>query len=425
MLTLCMLTCFTSCDTENKEKEEKEEMLSQLTPDQHKVEIENVGKAFVDKFNASENEVVAKSLQSLVELISAEDSNLSDLFTSSDLGPAMKPTETLRNTLTSLTSVITKNNIQALTGGATENLSLDEFVGIYTHDGTSWSKAAATNKIELKYDQGSVFAFNYSGGTSYTGVEGYEVEVPGKIIMTLKVGEQEVLNYTMDITLSSDQKTVGMDINLALSTHYKWAAKIDLSGETGSIEYEMSIRDETIMKATVELTGSNMTNPDNYASETYPDGFFKNATLEFQVMTLNLKGSANMNAIIMASNDLGWPESGNEEASEAYAKKEDKIYNDNTELAIYYAETAENAEISIANIKFKADWKTNYYWSNENQEEVEWKEWNSSPILVFASDSSEVSFDDYFTEANFSSLITATKDLINEFATILGLDPVK
>lgn len=413
----CLLICFTSCEKNNS----GEESISKLTPNEHKAQIEAAGNAFINSINVADYQAITTSLMTFVDLI--QSTNLMDVLLPQNPGPQQqeKVTKSLINTVTSITSVITRNDIQSLTRLATApEMDLATMVamvaGIYTFDGTAtWTKVPATDTIEFIYGT-SVFAITISDLTN----------IQGNIAITLKVDEKEELNLTIGITGSEDMKTMGATINLALSANYKWNAKIDMNGTAGSLTYSMTAKDAQIMAATATITGTNMTTipaplptvplpPAPASTNNASDPEFHNTTFNFQVMNLELKGNSNMAAIETAMKALKSPElDASDAVKKEYCEKSSQINNDNTALAIYYSDKDEK----IATIKYKADFRT------DNVNDVTNEEWTNSPVLVFASDNSEVFFDDYFTKANFGSLDKAITELMNEFYEMLGMTPL-
>lgn len=422
MLGLCALTCFSiSCsDSENN----KEDLGAKLTPEEHKAKIETIGKDFVAKFKSAENEKIAKSVYDLQELIS--DSNFEDLFDQ----PARSGFSALLN---SFTAVISKNDIHAFTRSASD---VDEYrwakyTGIYTISGKTWHKAPASKKVEIQFNSKSagnttcVLLATYSDEKNYTNAEGYLIEVPGKVNMTLKVGDQEVLNFSTNIDLATDQKSVDADVNLTLSTNYVWTAKVAANGSKGTLDYKMMIRGEEVMSATAELTGTNMTDPDNLDENSENlDKVFSNAQFSYRIMDMTLAGNGNLKEMIKADNNLDdYFERGDEAASKTYAEASAKIFNDYATVIMAYTGEKEN----IASLRMKADWEesTYYIYTPGQNEEKTWKRWDTYPVLVFTKDNSELAIEDYFTESSFSSLIKTVENLANEFTKMLNLDPVE
>lgn len=422
MLSLCALTCFSISCSDSKDNNE-DVPGAKLTPEEHKAKIETIGKDFVAKFKSAENEKIAKSIYDLQELIS--DSNFEDLFDQ----PATAGFSALLN---SLTSVMSKNDIHALTRSASD---VDEYrwakyTGIYTLSGKTWRKAPASKKVEIKFNSKSVgnaacvLLATYSDEKNYTNVEGYLIEIPGKVNMTMKVGDQEVLNFSAKINLATDQESVDADVNLTLSTNYVWTTKVAANGSKATVDYKMMIRGEEVMSAAAELTGNKMTDPDNLDQNSDNlDKVFSNLQFSYRITDITIAGKGNLKEMIKADNNLDDDvERGDEAASKKYAEASAKVFNDYATMAMAYTGENEN----IANLRMKADWEEQtYYIYYPNYEEKTWKRWETYPVLVFSTDNSEFAIEDYFTESSFSSLIKAVENLANEFTKMLNLDPVE
>lgn len=425
MLGLFLTACCISCNDSDKGGNPDEPGNSKLTPEQHKAKIEEIGKDFVAKFKSTENEKVAKSLYDLQEMI--EGSNFTDLF---DV-----PVNAVNDlTFLSLASVITKNDIQALTRTVTnpEEYRWLKYTGIYTYNGHQWAKEATSSKtVEIRFTSGSagnaacVLTASYSNEKDYTDLDGYIIEVPGKINMTLKVGSEEVLNFSANINLDTNQKSVDANANLTVSTHYIWTVNASANGNKGTVNYEMTIRNEKVMSATAELTGSNLTDPDYIdQNESHLNKVFDQAQFTYQILNMTIKGNGDVKSIITAENELEDYKWGDEASSKKYAEAEAAIYNQYAQLYLVY--TQENEK--IADIKMKTDWEEEYVYNSKpdgTAETKSWKEWYMTPVMVFTSDNSEMAIEDYFTEARFNSLIRAAETLTNEFTEMLGLTPVE
>ncbi len=448
MLSLCALVCFSSCEGTDKPgtgggggETPDPDPKPVLTPDEHKAKIENIGKEFVAKFDASENEVIAKEIYKLEGFITGSNlGDLLDLGSSEDIAPLppmvakTAPLVILQNTLNTLSSVITKNDIQSLASRAStiEEFGLSDYEGIYTYNGTEWVKTEASNKIELKYDNDkSSFTINISDIRYYTNVDDYKIEIPGKTIVSLTANGTELVSSTTTIKLSTDQKTVDATVDIATNTNYKWIVKVSAKGDRSTLHYNMLIKDEGVMSATAEITGANMTDPDFVeGNEDNLDKVFHNGVLTYGILDMKLHGTADIKAIVSALNKLDSYEIGNnpsinEANSKKYAEQESQIVTDYANIEMSYLNGGEK----IADVILQPTWETTYsYIYDENDPyagEVEWKEWYSSPVLVFASDDSKIAIEDFFSESRFSSFIGAVEDLANEFTKMLDLEPVE
>lgn len=428
LLACCLIAC--SDDKNDKDGDDTGDYTeSPLTPDQNKAKLETIGKEFVAKINASDHETVVKSLNNLTDAI--DGSNFEDLlpeYLQGDDFDYVHPVNPIQ-----LLQVIKNNDANALMQLATKAVDDDEYrvsdlEGIYTYDAKKheWTISKAKNKVELRYTVegvASIFTADFSGIKDYTKVDGVNIEVPAKTEVSLTVAGTKVMSFVTNIELSNEMYSAKINSTLSLNDDYSWNITADVKSEKVTSTFKMTIKGEELINGTVEVNGTNMTDPDNI--ENNGEDILSNGKLDFTVMNIRLQGEGDIKAIINGLDKIDyidpWDDDFTEAASKASAEKEMKLYNDYMKIAGFYVKEKQK----FVDVKMGIYSEEVYTgWDYENHEYETDIAWYVQPILVFT-DKSEVEFDTFFTETRFSSLISSVETLINKYTAMIGADKVE
>lgn len=427
-LYVLLACCLIACKDDDKGVTD-----SKLTPDEHKAKLETIGKEFIAKINASDHETVVKSLNNLAEAL--DGSNLEDLFPVNEVPKNDTVTESIMPDFPqSLLQVIKTNNANALMQLATKAIDNDEYrigdlEGIYTYNESynSWSRKDAENIVELHYtvdSVASILSINCSGIKDYTNVEGVIMEVPAKTEMTLTVTGEKVMDFVTNIELSSDMYSAKINSTLTLNDNYSWNITADVKSEQVTSTFKMTVNNENLINGTVVVYGNKMTDPDYIEKD--EEDIVNNGNFDFTIMNLQLKGNGNIKSILTGLDELDyidpWDKNFKESASKANAEKEMKLYNDNMNITGFYVK--ENQKFVDVKMGIYSEEQEVYYWDGYDYQYKTINTWDVQPILVFT-DKSEMDFETFFTESDFSKLIKSVETLINKYMDMVDAEHVK
>lgn len=427
-LYVLLACCLIACKDDDKGVTD-----SPLTPDEHKAKLETIGKEFIAKINASDHETVVKSLNNLTEAI--DGSNLEDLFPVNEVPKNETIVDQYQPKLPqSLLQVIKNNDANALMQLATKAIDDDEyrisdFEGIYTYSESdnSWLRKDAENKVELHYTVdgvASILSINCSGMKDYTKVDGVIVEVPAKTEMTLTVTGEKVMDFVTTIELSNDLYSAKINSTLTLNDNYSWNITADVKSEQVTSTFKMTVNNENLINGTVVVYGNKMTDPDYIEKD--EEDIVNNGNFDFTIMNLQLKGNGNIKSILTGLDELDyidpWDKNFKESASKANAEKEMKLYNDNMNITGFYVK--ENQKFVDVKMGIYSEEQEVYYWDGYDYQYKTINTWDVQPILVFT-DKSEMDFETFFTESDFSKLIKSVETLINKYMDMVDAEHVK
>lgn len=431
LLACCLIAC--SDDKNDKDGDDTGDYTdSPLTPDENKAKLETIGKEFVAKINASDHETVVKSLNNLTDAIDGSnfDELLPDYLQGDDFDYVypVKPIQFLQ--------VIKNNDANALMQLATKAVDDDEYrvsdmEGVYTYDAKNheWTKDIAQNKVELRYTVkgvASVFTADFSGMKDYTKVDGVIIEVPAKTEISLTVDGAKVMSFVTNIELSNDMYSAKINSTLSLNDDYSWNITADVKSEKVTSTFKMTVKEEELINGSVEVNGTKMTDPDNI--EKNEEDILSNGKIDFTIMNIRLQGEGDIKAIMNGLDEIDdmdpWDKNFDEAKDKANAEKEMKLYNEKMPIAGFYVKEKQKF-VDVKMGIYSEDEKVYIGWDQVNGDQYKTvKDWYVQPILVFT-DKSEMEFETFFTESDFSSLIKSVETLINKYTAMVGADKVE
>ena len=171
---------------------------------------------------------------------------------------------------------------------------------------------------------------------------------------------------------------------------------VNVNSGSGSCNIDFSIDGESIVSAASTFGGNHLTDPD-YIYENY-ETIGGNASAVVSILNeAQLKGScSDISAMVRELDNLEW------DSSIESARQEAAIYNKYITAGLTY----DNATNFVAELEVVAYEYDEYSFYTE-------------PIIVFTSDGSRFSLEDYFTEENFGGLIDSFENLYNVYASYI------
>lgn len=422
---LCMLVFvagMSACSDDNKDGDTPPPP-SPLTPDEHKAKLETVGKDFIAKFNAEDHRTAVETIDYLIDILET-----SGLFGEDDEDmPIVPDYNPMVQMLSSLRAVAKSNSLTGLTTLAAEvdKVSLADYAGVYTYNESNeeWDKVDATGKIELNFNNGKtcVLALTFEGGKDYV-YENTAVNIPAKMTVSLKVAGSEQIGASVNTNLADNQKSADVEVKMTLNGGYAWELALNAKSNVITEVYKMSKNGEILINSSAEITGQNLTDPDALESSEAED-LLSEGELSVNIMDVVVKGQGDIKAIIKGVDAITESSS-----SKTGAQKEADIYNKYASMALYYSGGSEKvADVKMDIVKDEDDNNVGYdpapstgKMEQSANGSTSYEYYDTTPVLIFASDGSKYDMETYFSEANFGSLIQSVKTLVNKYAAMVG-----
>jgi len=411
----------TACG-DSKDEGGNEPPASNLTPDQHKVKLENLGKELAGYFSAEEDRAAIESLQELIDLTATD-----DVVEAPGYGYASNPFAR------SLAKAVRSNDPATLLGEVTRAAVRYSIAGelgsngmTYTYDYTAedWQETPSDERrITAVYGRGtgaSTLEMTYSAEkTDYAYTpEDAIVEVPASIHVTLTVNGKTELTLDVKPNLSNDGLTVKPEVQFthgSLACSARGEANPQFVTATGQVVKN----GKTLVDAYAKVAVSDMTDPDNWICEDgsiyeYVDptehfsDFVKTGECRLRVLTAEIVGNGDIRTIIDQLDRLDM------EDDRAEAEAEAAIIN--THMNIYLAYTDDNTKAANVVMDVVRDEWESYDWATGTTQTK--YDYYTEPILVFG-DGSKYAFESYFTEDRFSSLFDTIEELVDAYSAMI------
>lgn len=386
-----------------------------LTPDENKERLEEVGQKVIAKFKPEVQENLIKAVNDFQ--IYANEGNLEvyDKYGASEF--AAQFASVVKSTVEGANI----GGIMALAAPDSHLYEAARIYGIYTYNGSSWSRAESTDKIEFRFttEEGKsvvVTAQASEGGTELT-IEGETIVIPQQVTAAVTIeGRTE---FSANVRTSCNfGSTVTVDIAID-ANGYVVKENVTVNPNSGSCSASFGIDGETIVAMNGTFTGNNLTNPD-HIYDNY-ETIVGNATAVVSILNeAQLKGScSDISAMVHELYNLEWDSSNIESA-----RQEAAIYNKYITAGLTY-DNATNfvATLEIAPYEYESSYTTDVW--NPDTQQYEQKVitnyyYYTEPLIVFTSDGSRFSLEDYFTEENFGGLIESFENLYKIYAGYVG-----
>ena len=386
-----------------------------MTPDENKARLEEVGQKVIAKFKPEVQENLIKAVNDFQ--IYANDGNL-EVY---DKYGASEYAAQFASVVKSTVEGANLGGIMALAAPDSHLYEAARIYGIYTYNGSSWSRTESTDKIEFRFttEEGKsvvVTAQASEGGTELT-IEEETIVIPQQVTAAVTIdGRTE---FSANVRTSCNfGSTVTVDIAID-ANGYVVKENVTVNPNSGSCSASFGIDGETIVAMNGTFTGNNLTNPD-HIYDNY-ETIVGNATAVVSILNeAQLKGScSDISAMVHELYNLEWDSSNIESA-----RQEAAIYNKYITAGLTY-DNATNfvATLEIAPYEYESSYTTDVW--NPDTQQYEQKVitnyyYYTEPLIVFTSDGSRFSLEDYFTEENFGGLIESFENLYKIYAGYVG-----
>ena len=362
-----------------------------LSPGENQQRLEDVGNRLISKFRPEVQKTLIEAVDDFINYAYEGDLEVLDKYADNVAG----------NLASVIKSAVAEYNFNSVTTLAEPGKSLYDAArvyGIYTYDGTSWEREESSDKLEFRFNTEDgkkvVATVQASKGGPELSIEGNTYVIPQNATANVSIDGKTECAITVNTQCNFGSN---VDVNISLNANgYVITESLNANSGSGSCNIDFSIDGESIVSAASTFGGNHLTDPD-YIYENY-ETIGGNASAVVSILNeAQLKGScSDISAMVRELGNLEW------DSSIESARQEAAIYNKYITAGLTY----DNATNFVAELEVVAYEYDEYSFYTE-------------PIIVFTSDGSRFSLEDYFTEENFGGLIDSFENLYNVYASYI------
>lgn len=414
-----VMLSFTACSDDDENGGEGTE----LTPDQNKQKLESIGLETIGKINAADHAELLKTMDAFSECVDRGDLELE----------RREEFDIVAELLGNIRSVCAKSNLGGMVNFTSTNYDLyklAEYYGIYTYDAQNEEWIFATNdndtKLEFNFSangESAVIKVAASGNESMVEIDDDNaVMVPENVEAIISKGGKELCKLSVALKVSDAAKTANITAQLS-ANGYVFLVKTNASKTAATADFTLDKNNETLISATADLAGVNMTDKDAIEDAADNDNIqdlFKSANVTVNIINeATVKAScSNFTNLINLLNDLDDRYSWKQQYAKEYNEKVAEAYNKYIDAKLYYTSDA-----VIANFKMQVYYdEDDYYYDYESgtyPAPMVKGLYGTEAAIVFTVDDSAYSFDSYFDEISFNDLINSAEALGKQYEKYL------
>lgn len=380
---------------------------NELTPQENKAKLEQCAMEVLGKINPQDHKTLVETIDAFAY---KADYGLFEDEIGPTLGEGIEPNP--MEMMSVIRKAVTTYNPVVLSVLATEVDYIAIPTGIYTFDEVAreWVETPSAEVLEFVFEvEGAESSISIRKSGKETQIQTDEntiVFVPEHVTMTVnkgadKLAELSVNNTTLDIN------SLKFDSEIALKTNadYTWAVHVDISPSEAVASASMEIASANIVSvvAGLQLDASKvnpqMTEDDLIAS------ILSATTTSVVNSQLMVAGTApKIQEMIYALNNI------NASTDKEYAIAEAAVYNQYMDVNMQY--TGDGVPFASVEAQPYLEYEYSYGDTHYEYYEVE-------PVIVFASDNSRYSFEEYFNEADFGNVLQSVMTLCDQFVSFV------
>lgn len=357
---------------------------SAKTPEENKAQLEANGIKLLEDMELLKNLKGPEAIGSLANLLNTSGSSMR----TSSGGILLQSIDNLRTGKGSSEEVFTS---MRLTATATSlKTFFEENSGTYSWNSSieDFDFVAGGSQIIFKYpaietglSNNAVLTFkDYQGTTSPTTIDGYEGDLPTKLLMELTVDGSKVMDYSFGAVYNSEGDPTSLTSKLTM-TPFSFSINLSNTTQVAGFDYTLAKDSKTLISFGAAAKGDFKTTTFNTAeaeSEIITEG-----SAHIQLLNIKIAGTINVDGI-------------DKDQKANPSAKEVDIINKHTDLIVFYADSKEK----IADTEFYTK-STTYNGYTSSYTDIR---------LVFA-DGSKVDFETYFN-TGFDNLKTKLEEFM-------------
>lgn len=371
-----------------------------LTPEENKARLEQCAMNVLGKINPQDHQVLIETIESFTN--------------KADYGLSLKDQFSLKSKMSAVDVIckaVTSYNPVLLSELATDRDYLSIPSGIYTFDESlqQWNKTPSED-LQFIFDANGAEA---SISVRWSGQEfslqpdnSKEIVVPEHIEMLINRGNASLATLTVN-TAAVDIETIKLDCEVSLQTigDYSWLADVNLtaSGATATASMDKSSSNIVSTVAGLQLEPSLV-----HANMDEDD--LEKAVLSGTTTTVINSELMLIGNLSKAQEMLGRINNINASSERDHYIEEASIINQYVDAYLMYAGEGS----AFASIETQAYLSYEY-----NYGDIHIENYDIEPVIVFASDASRYSFDEYFNEADFANFVQNFRALYDQYEAMI------
>ena len=439
--------------------------VSSLTPGQHKQRLEQIGIEFLSYFNAEEHQELIDAMIALSDVWGISEEVESMPMPMDSVMPPYDKGEmdfefsgsdsTRTRAMMSAIMGIAQGSPAAMVDFATRAadestiLDLNDFGGMiltYDTENEEWIEdaGAAHNEIKASWPDNYGATITWTNSNKfwdYQTPENYyddyiRVYIPSDINFVITSGNKTLVTIDVEPQFT-DNYTLAPNVKATLPGGFVYNVKSSASATGVNAQVTFSKGSKLLMSGAVTIAINDFTDPDNWYYEDdyvwedeygnqYQDRWYdptmymieyaKTGQFQIDLLDLSIVGAGDFRKIYDSAESFdddvegGWN-------SNAWADTMVDVINKEAKCFLFYNDTNEKVCDVVAQ---KTKWTEEYYDWETNQYVTE-DMYAFEPIMLFP-DGSKYSFESYFTEKKFKSLIEAFEALVEAYAKLLPED---
>lgn len=408
----------TSCSEDNNANGGNEQK-SELTPDECKARMDQIGQKAISKVNANTHKDLLITIDRFCEFL-----DYGGIDIERDVTKAAK---SFSESLKSLVSKSRLDEVSKMSSNSSELYALTQYYGIYTYNEYTqyWDYENSDNSLEFHFNvdasEAVVKVFASGKETNYNPYPGYEVKVPENAEAYITLDNKELASVKINFNVNDAEKSVKINATVDASG-YVFSQDINVNKQNGTSLSQFTINGEQMIKCTANISGNNMTDPDNIENSAEGDGeiqdLFNNANAEVVIMNdATIKAEcSNINNFIDELNRIDEEYDYYDEYLEEYNTKICDVYNKYLSVKLFYNDRPNEL---VANLGMDLEFDEDEYYGYYDEDKHEWVEkqgaYDYTLIITFTSDDSRYDIESYFDEDYFSKLIDDAEDLADRY----------
>lgn len=387
---LFLATLTTACsDDDNNGKQGTE-----LTPDENKARLDAIGTNLLSKIDPNAHKTlidVVDHFSGIIETLEMEENVIEEQV----------------SVIKAISRICEKSDFEgmmAFTSARSAIYKASDYYGIYTYNETirEWSsKVPSDNALEFHFDYKSkpvVIKLAATGKETELEVEGEQVAIPENVNLLMTLGNEKLCGMDVNSQLSTTAHTAKIDATLSAGG-YSFGVKADISGSKATCECSMKKGEEALIKSEVDVNGQNMTNPGEEDLDN-PENLFGRAWGKVSILNdVNFKiECSNIKNLVTDLDNIDRKDTHRETV-----EREAEVFNKYMKGEMRY----EESDAVVATFVFQA-----YQYGSSS------KDWDIEPLIVFATDDSRFSLEEFFDEVSFKGLIESAERLLDEYESL-------
>lgn len=382
-----------------------------LSPTESKAYMEETANMFLDKFNPSDQKALSDFAQYFCDEYG--DLDAPDEWGIDDGDDWAYPYSVMRTL-----ADVCGGDIHAASRAASDIYDFNRFAGVYVAGSRYWVKESNSNDVIFKFKNNKgvdcEIKATGTGGNSSVSADDVTVIVPKKVVVTVKEGATTHAHITVESSINEGNHTAYVKVDATVANVHS-VSNLDITDNLLTMTQDVELSGSLLIKGKASVTGSNMCNRSVVESFIRDEDYDKLLNLMHQANgEVDVLGRLQIKANAVEFKKVGdildryydYYYYNSVENAEAACKRDVELLKGFVSAGMYY-----NSDVKQADLSFEPVYDS---WGSSN-----WSwEWYINPVIVFSSDGTSYSFEDYFGNSRFASVESLWESLLNNYENL-------